>query len=429
MVELIRSSGAQARFRIPHLASSAPLRQHVTTALEALSGVQRVQRSARGDIVSLVFDAPLNALTLAQQLETIVADYTPDPLPREPRSRTTLNRQIDTHAAQVRDVREQAVAQWHRLSVAQTLAHFDTDPDTGLGDLEARELLRRYGPNALSEAESRSDWSIFVEQFQSPPVAMLGVAAVVSVATGGVPDALVILAVVGINAGIGYATKSQSERTIHALQRMVKPTAEVLRDGTVRQMDAAGVVPGDVIILRPGSFIPADARLIDTHHLNVDESALTGESLPVSKRDAPLDHDPPLAERLNMLYMGTTVTGGEAGGVVTATGRDTEIGKIQSLVGTAQALRTPLQTQLEQIGGQLAWLSTAVCAAVFGIGLLRGYGLLEMLKNAISLAVAAAPEGLPTVATTILALGIREMKRHRVLILHLDAIETLARPK
>jgi Ca2+-transporting ATPase len=185
-------------------------------------------------------------------------------------------------------------------------------------------------------------------------------------------------------------------------------------------------VPGDLLVLKPGSYVAADSRLVDVHRLSVDESTLTGESLPVHKTITPImGADVPLADRVNMVYMGTLVTGGQGIAVVVATGRFTEIGKIQALAGEAQTPETPLERQLDQLGTQLVLLSIVVCGLVFGIGVLRGYGLLTMLKSAISLAVAAVPEGLPTVATTTLALGIRTMRRHRVLIRRLDAVETL----
>lgn len=439
VVELVSSpSAGKGRYRIDHLSSSPTLRSYVFAQLENTRGVTLVRGNGKSNTLAVEFESPHTSFSIAETLDHIVRNYRiPEPagvLPSDADNRSrSLGTEIKAHAREVSELKEQIERQWYLQSEKEVLESFNTDAETGLGDLEARELLLQYGPNAFEEAESRSDLSIFLEQFQSPPVAMLGIASVISVATGGVADALVILAVVGINAGIGYATESQSERTIHALKNMVKPTAEVVRDGVPRVMEGSSVVPGDLIVVRPGSFIPADARLVESSHLSVDESALTGESLPIKKSSRTIDAEPtvtiPLAERFNMLYMGTTVTGGEARAVVVATGRYTEIGKIQSLVGSTVSPQTPLQTQLGEIGKQLAWLSSGICAAVFGIGILRGYGLLEMLKSSISLAVAAVPEGLPTVATTILALGIREMKKHRVLIRHLDAVETLGTAK
>ena len=334
----------------------------------------------------------------------------------------------------VEDAEEQPVEKWHLLDAGTVLRFVATDGAFGLADDTAKERLKQYGPNMLPESVPRSGFSIFIEQFKSLPVALLGVAAAVSVVTGGVADALVIMAVVVTNAGIGYATESQSEKTINSLKSMVRPTAFVLRNGKIREIGAEAVVPGDILALRPGTYIPADARLIDANRLSVDESALTGESLPVLKITKALklsdngttaNKEIPLGDRTNMVYMGTIVTGGQGAAVVTATGKYTEIGHIQTLIGSARPPQTPMERQLDTMGGQLVLISGAVCGVVFLIGLLRGYGFLQMLKISISLAVAAVPEGLPTVATTTLSLGIRRMRKHNVLIRHLDAVETL----
>jgi Ca2+-transporting ATPase len=241
-----------------------------------------------------------------------------------------------------------------------------------------------------------------------------------------VADALVIAGVVALNAAIGYVTESQAEHTIHALTRLVRPSTFVLRDGNPCTVRVEDVVPGDVLMLRPGSYVAADARLLTTQRLSVDESVLTGESLPVSKTIDILPYpDVPLADRYNMVYAGTLVTGGQGRAVVVATGRYTEMGRIQVLVDAAASPETPMQRQLRVLGKQLVLLSSAICGLVFGIGLLQGYGVLAMFKTAIALAVAAVPEGLPTVATTVLALGLRNMRQQRVLIRHLEAVETL----
>ena len=298
----------------------------------------------------------------------------------------------------------------------------------GLCKGESQEIRTQY----TAGIGTPSGLSILIDQFKSLPVALLGAAAGLSIVTGGIADALVILGVVAINGAIGYITESQSEKTIHSLKSLVRPSALIIREGSLREIGAEDIVPGDIIVLRPGSYVAADARLIEAHHLSIDESALTGESMPVIKRvqklqthDSELQTDIPLADRLNMVYMGTLVTGGQGLAVVIATGRFTEIGKIQTLVGEARTPETPMERQLNRMGTQLVLISGAVCGVVFIIGILRGYGFIQMLKTSISLAVAAVPEGLPTVATTTLALGIRNMKRHNVLIRHLDAVETL----
>jgi Ca2+-transporting ATPase len=314
---------------------------------------------------------------------------------------------------------------WHLMSTEATLVALHAS-QTGLSSAEVRERLRTYGPNLLPESEPRSALEILFDQVNSLPVGLLTVAAGVSIVTGGLVDAAVIMGVVAINATIGYFTESQSEQTIRSLKSLVHPSAVVVRDGVPKEVRAEEVVPGDILVLKPGSYIAADSRLLESQRLSVDESALTGESVPVNKIAATLTSlDLPLADRLNMLYRGTLVTGGQGLAVVVATGRATEIGHIQLLAEEAEAPQTPMERQLDQMGTQLVFISGGVCGLVFLVGLAQGYGFLEMLKTSISLAVAAVPEGLPTVATTTLALGIATMRKHNVLIRRLDAVETL----
>jgi P-type Ca2+ transporter type 2C len=315
---------------------------------------------------------------------------------------------------------------WHCMSKGDVLQRWGTSASNGLSEEAARLLYIQYGPNILPESVPRSGWSMFFDQFKSLPVALLGVAAGISVATGGFADAVVIAGVVVINASIGYYTENQTEKIIHGLKSLVQPSSIVIRGGVVTTIDAREVVPGDLLVLRPGSYIAADARLIEAKYLSIDESALTGESMPVVKTTAELPApDIPLADRTNMVYMGTLVTGGQGLAVAVATGRFTEVGKIQTLVGEARPPDTPLERQMDHLGVQLVYITCIVCGIVFIVGILRGYGFLQMLKTSIALAVAAVPEGLPTVTTTTLALGIRRMRSLNVLIRHLDAVETL----
>ncbi|NWG87066.1 MAG: cation-transporting P-type ATPase [Hydrogenophilaceae bacterium] len=332
-------------------------------------------------------------------------------------------RQATAHA---RPVATRSASIWHQRSAQETLENFNVNFNRGLAADVAANRLARYGPNALPEPERRSDLAIFVDQFKSLPILLLGASAVLSAATGGLADAAVIMAVVLINAGIGYATEAQAERLISSLTSIPRPPVTVVREGGTLSLPAREVVPGDILLLTPGCLVAADARLIHVKDLAVDESALTGESLPVAKSAEILcTEQTPLADRLNMVHMGTAVTGGSAIAVVVATGPATEIGLIQALVGETRPPETPMQRQLDRLGNQLVWASLAICGGVFAMGLLRGYGFLPMLRAAVSLAVAAVPEGLPTVATTTLALGIRDMRRRKVLIRHLDAVETL----
>ncbi|MGD8854069.1 MAG: HAD-IC family P-type ATPase [Gammaproteobacteria bacterium] len=315
---------------------------------------------------------------------------------------------------------------WHTKPAAAVLRELGGVDTAGLSSEEAAARLGRFGPNRLSVMAARSRLELFASQFVSLPVALLGASAAVAVVTGGLLDAVAIAAVVLINAGIGYYTEEYAERTIRALTRPPPGQAVVLRDGKSVKLRRAGVVPGDILVLNPGQQVPADARVVRSEQLSVDESALTGESLPVSKASAfTAAEETPLADRRNMVYMDTFVTGGSGQAVVVATGAQTEIGRIQTMVGETRPPETPMQRQLGRMGTQLALLSAAVCGGVFVVGLVRGYGWVEMLKSSISLAVAAVPEGLPAVATTTLALGMQNMRRRKVLARRLDAVETL----
>ena len=315
---------------------------------------------------------------------------------------------------------------WHTMSIEQIADGFEVSLSAGPSSVQVEQLISQYGANILEKIKRRSDAEILVNQFVSLPVGLLGVSAVVSVMTGGIIDAFAILSVVGINATIGFVTERQSEKTISSLSDTTTQQARVLRNNLEQFIDASDIVPGDVLILTPGSKVAADARLIKSRHLSVDESSLTGESLPVPKdSEAIHELDTPLAERHNMVHMGTLVTGGNAQAMVVATAYASQLGQIQSMVGSVVAPQTPLQRQLDTMSTQLALLSGAICAGVFAIGLMRGYSGLQMLKASISLAVAAVPEGLPAVATTTLALGIRDMRRQHVAVRHIDAVETL----
>jgi Ca2+-transporting ATPase len=258
------------------------------------------------------------------------------------------------------------------------------------------------------------------------PNYLLAGAAGVSLLTGGFVDAVVVLGVVVANAAIGYATESRAEETIEALKDLVHPRTEVIRGGRVREMEVEEVVPGDVLVLKPGTYIAADARIIKASRLSVDESMLTGESVPVDKSNRKLRRvNVPLADRTNMVFTGTQVTGGEGLALVVATGGHTEIGRLQLLMKDTTTPKTPIERQLERTGDHLVMLFLVICAVVLQIGFLRGFGFLQMLRMAISLAASAVPEGLPTAATINLALGITRMKDHRALIRNLQAVETL----
>ena len=316
---------------------------------------------------------------------------------------------------------------WH-ASEAQTLAsELGTSCSDGLSAARAQEELASVGPNAIPSPHQRSDLSILLGQFQSLPVALLAGVAVVSLATGTVLEAGAIMAVVALNAAIGFTTETRAERTIRSLGAPAALTARALRDGAEVDVPAETLVPGDVILLQRGTVVAADGRVISARALTVSEAALTGESLPVAKSAQALGaRSVPLGDRVNMVYRGTIVTGGSGRAVVVATGAHTEVGRIQRLVGATMAPETPLQRQLGDLGEQLVWVTLAASGAVFGLGWVRGFALLQLVRSSLSVAVAAVPEGLPMVATTTLALGVEDLRRHDILVRRLEALETLA---
>lgn len=460
MVQAIHASvKGRVRYKIKGLYRSESLKKHLESSLSEKEGISRFSVNTLTGNILVFFNSNNDVHTISSVIEGIVSEYSNEKITHMPLQGTKSRNNPITAGQYLRSTKhdiasytsrrklrkaiihalDQTVKTWHSMEAQGVLDFFGVDKNHGLSSESAKKNLRKYGPNVLPESVPRSGFSIFIDQFKSLPVALLGVAAGISVLTGGIVDALVILGVVTINAAIGYATESQAEKTIHSLKSLIRPSALVMREGSLKEISAEDVVPGDILVLRPGSYVAADARLIETHHLSIDESALTGESMPVVKsaealklRSADVQdfrisglNDIPLADRINMVYMGTLVTGGQGIAVVVATGRFTEIGKIQILVGEAKPPETPMERQLNRMGSQLVLICGAVCGVVFVIGLIRGYGLLQMLKTSISLAVAAVPEGLPAVATTTLALGIRKMRRHNVLIRHLDAVETL----
>jgi Ca2+-transporting ATPase len=333
---------------------------------------------------------------------------------------------VGLHIDDFQEDRHQEIHPWHLMSLADVLHGLGVSGEHGLNETEVQDRLQRYGPNSLQASQGRSDLAIFLGQFNSPPVFLLAGSAAIAIMTGGMLDAAVILGVVLINSAIGFVTERQAEKTIASLTQTGIRFVHVLRDGHEQEIPVADIVPGDILLLSPGSYVAADARILGSHRLSVDESALTGESLPVTKdHEFVASGDTPLGDRVNMAYMGTHVSGGNGRAIVVATAAATELGQIQTMVGEAEAPETPMQKQLDRMGTTLALISGGVCAGVFGIGVLRGYAVLEMLKSSVSLAVAAVPEGLPAVATTTLAMGIADMRKHNVAVRHLDAVETL----
>ncbi len=296
----------------------------------------------------------------------------------------------------------------------------------GLAAGEAEARLRRDGPNELHDVTGRTAAQILLDQFTSVPVGLLGASAAMALATRAFADAGAIGAVLAANSTLGFVTEQRAEQTVASLRKLAPREATVIRDGERRTIDAREVVAGDLLVLEPGRPVAADARVVDAHRLATNEAALTGESLPVRKE--PVDAmpaDTPLGERRNMVFLGTVVSGGMGLAVVVATGERAALGRIRRLAQQAEAPRTQLQTQLDVLGRRLAVGAVGLCAGVFVLGLLRGRAAMPLLRTAVSLGVAAIPEGLPTVATSLLASGIRSLQRRQVYARSLDAVENL----
>ncbi len=310
-------------------------------------------------------------------------------------------------------------------SPEEVLARLETGP-AGLEAAEQALRLGKTGPNRLPDKPPRSPWVVLVSQLKGFLNLLLLIAAAVAWAVGDLKDALMIGAVTVFNAILGFVQEHRAERALLALKHMVAFRSRVRRGGEVVERAAEDLVPGDIVLLEAGDRVPADGRLFFTHSFEVDESALTGESVPVQKRaEATVPPTTPLAERVNVVFMNSVVTRGRAEMVVFATGRSTEMGRIAGMLETTVAAPTPLQRQLHHLAKRLALIAIVVVAAISSVELLRGDSLAQMAIEAVALAVAAVPEGLPAVVTVTLALGLHRMARHRAIVKRLAAVETL----
>lgn len=311
------------------------------------------------------------------------------------------------------------------LSRQEILEELDASLDQGLNAAEVNRRRKRYGPNRLRKIESKSAWTTLGDQFKSLMVALLAAAAALSFVFGDWVEGLAIVAVIAINAAIGFFTEFRAVRSMEALHRLSRVNAKVRREGKVQEIFAEELVPGDIVILEGGDTITADLRVIEASKLQADESVLTGESMPLSKRSQELEEDTPLAERANMLFKGTAVTRGSGEGVVVATGMNTELGQISSLIEKADDESTPLEERLDQLGQKLIWVTLGIAVFVAVAGILAGKGMFLMIETSIALAVAAVPEGLPIVATIALARGMWRMASKNALVNRLSTVETL----
>ena len=316
--------------------------------------------------------------------------------------------------------------EWYQKNPEEVAESLETSLSEGLTSESAQTKLQTLGPNELKEQEGKSFLQKLLAQFSDFLILILIAAALISVFVGEAKDAIVIMSIVIVNALLGLYQEGKAEKALEALKKMASPTAKVLRDGKPKEIPSSQLVPGDLVILETGDIIPADLRLVESSNLKVEEASLTGESVPVEKRaQETYTTEVSLGDRHNMAYMSTIITYGRGKGVVVETAEGTEIGKIAAMIQTFEEEATPLQKKLNQLGKVLGITTIAVCVAVFGIGLLQGREVLEMFMIAISLAVAAIPEGLPAIVTIVLAIGMNKMVERNAIVKKLLAVETL----
>ncbi|PCR88965.1 calcium-translocating P-type ATPase, PMCA-type [Natrinema ejinorense] len=312
----------------------------------------------------------------------------------------------------------------HELEVERVTESLESRPD-GLTSDEVRRRRAEHGENDIVRGGGRSPVDIFLAQFNSALIWVLLAAAALSIWAGHAVDAILIVIIVVANGLFGFVQDYRAERSLESLRELAAPTATVRRDGETRTVDATELVPGDVVVLRGGDVVPADGRLLETSDLEVDEASLTGESVPVSKSTAPVATETPLAERASMVYKGTSVTRGKGVAVVTETGMETEVGEIARELAATEETRTPLQDELDVLGRNLGVGVLVLSALVAPLLLFRGTPAVQAALTAVSLAVAAIPEGLPAVVTLTLALGVRKMSEENALVRRLPAVEAL----
>ncbi|MFP5218404.1 MAG: cation-translocating P-type ATPase [Actinomycetes bacterium] len=339
--------------------------------------------------------------------------------------RRAADRADPTSRRNADDAGEGPVQPHHSVEAEHLLAALASHPLRGLSEEEAARRLHRHGRNVLARSTGPGPLRRLLQQFHHPLIYVLLVGGVVMVAIGDVVDASVVFAVVVLNVAVGYVQESKAESALESLRKLAHATARVVRDGQEREIPSEEVVPGDLVLVEAGDKLPADLRLLREVDLRVDESALTGESLPVDKQEGVLPDHTPVADRVNMAWSGTLATAGNGAGVVVATGSATQLGEISRLVDTAEQLATPLTRKLAHFSRLLTVVILALAAVTFGVGLLRGQPAAEMLTAAIALAVAAIPEGLPAAVTVTLAIGVVRMARRQAVIRHLPAVETL----
>ena len=317
--------------------------------------------------------------------------------------------------------------QMYKKTIEEVVNSLDTNIEKGLTSSEAKKRQGIYGTNELEKPQKRSLLLRFLDQFKDAMIIILIIAAVVSIVVepGDWIDSLIIVIVVMMNAILGVVLESHAEKSLESLQELSAPQSKVLRDGVKQTIASKELVPGDIIILETGDMIPSDARLIEAYNLKVDESALTGESVPVEKTTDPISQDVVIGDQTNMVFSSTVVTYGRGEAIVTSTGMKNEVGKIAGMLNASEKELTPLQVKLNEIGKTIGLLCIVICVIVFILESLSGISWLESFKTAVALAVAAVPEGLAATVTIVLAVSVTKMVKQHAIIRKLPAVETL----
>ena len=320
---------------------------------------------------------------------------------------------------------------WFNQDVEEVSKTLNTDLEKGLSEEEAKKRQKENGYNELQEKKKKSLFVKFLEQFKDFMIIILIIAAIISGVVGqmqgeGFTDSIIILIVVILNAVIGVIQENKAEKSLEALKKMSSYSAKVMRDGKVTVIPSRELVPGDIVILDTGDYVPADIRIIDAVNLKAQEASLTGESVPVEKDAATIENEEvSLGDRTNMLFSSSLVTYGRGKGIVVETGMNTEVGKIATIINDTVSTQTPLQIKLNKLGKTLGIAALAICVVIFIIGIAYGKDLIDMFMTAVSLAVAAIPEGLAAVSTIVLAIGVQRMVKKNAIVKKLPAVETL----
>lgn len=440
MVRVIHQLKGRARFEVPGMRRCRSLAAYLEKELERSPGMNQVSANALTGNVLVLFSDLISPLSLAARIESIrrafldhrgredscrsgsIAEASFPNLPRD-----TSWCEDSPRPSAIGASPKKPRAAWHTMELDQVLNLLGTSYESGLSETDFQRKLTRYGPNSLPGTFTRSLFDIVINQVNSLPVLLTGAAAALSFVAGGIVEGLLVMGVSALNVAIGVFVEQRAERTLRIVRESVALRIQVLRDGQLNEVPFDWIVPGDVLVLQSGCRIPADARLIRSDLLSLDESALTGESVPVNKKSLPLhDEDIPITERTNMVYRGTLVVEGTGYAVVVATGADTVLGKIQNFLGEVFPPEASMVRAMRDIAIHLLRLGMSACCVFAVISLLRGHGLLRIIRESLSLMADSVPSGLSTIAIGAFAMGHEDLRRNRILVQRLRALGSLA---